>query len=497
MEMSRHGLERTTKDDLPFPTDATALLFGILIFSVAVFALNTRFLNEPDTYWHIATGKWILANDAFPRRDAFSHTAFGHPWVDTEWLAQIILFLTFDLFGWQGLVLLCAIIVSATFVLLYSLLARELRATVALGASTVSFMFISKHFLARPHLLTFPIIVVFIALLARASEEKRIPSLWLLPLMSLWANLHGGFTVGLALTAGFGIDAVMIASSAERRHTTISWLAFFVATLFASLLTPYGYISILETYHALTLGEVLKNIGEMRPMDPYRELTQEVTLLFLLAMALLFGVKISTGRVFMIVVLLHFALQHVRGLAIFGLMLPLIIAHPLRQQFAFLRPTADPYPLFGKRSFRAVATGFAVAATILLALVIGIIYLAMWPKSGPSAYFTPAAAVDHAIKADLTGPVLNEYDFGGYLIFRGIPTLIDGRAMLLFGKAFGAAYFEAMALGADDKLERLADAYKVTWTLLRPRSPEALHFDRSLEWKRLYQDDIAVIHVRR
>jgi hypothetical protein len=332
MEMSRPGLERTRKDDLPFPTDAAALLFGLLTFSVAILALNSRFLSDPDTYWHIATGKWILANRAFPRHDVFSHTAFGQPWVNTEWLAQSILFVTYNLFGWHGLVLLCGLAIAMTFVLLYSLLARELRATVALGASTISFMFVSSHFLARPHLLTLPIIVVWTAFLARASKENRIPNLWLLPLMVLWANLHGGATLGSLLTAGFGLDAAIATPSAERRRVAIQWLGFSVAALLASWFTPYGYLSTLETYHSLNLGEVLRHIGEMRPMDPYIEFTQEVILLSLLAMALLFGVKIGIARIVMIVGLLHIALQHVRGLAIFGLTLPLVIAHPLRQQ---------------------------------------------------------------------------------------------------------------------------------------------------------------------
>src|SRR5262245_37581067 len=209
MSVAQQGLERTKKDDLVFPTDVAALLFGVSIFSVAIFALNRRFLNDPDTYWHIATGKWILANHAVPTHDIFSHTVLGQPWINTEWLAQIILFVTYNLAGWRGLVLLCGLVVAVTFVLLYALLTRELRATVALGASAISFLFVSNHFLARPHLLTFPIIVIWTGLLARASEENRIPNLWLLVLMILWANLHGGFTLGLLLTAGFGLEATI------------------------------------------------------------------------------------------------------------------------------------------------------------------------------------------------------------------------------------------------------------------------------------------------
>jgi hypothetical protein len=470
------------------------LLFGILIFFVAVFALNRRFLADPDTYWHLATGKWMLAERAFPRHDIFSHTAFGKPWVNMEWLAQTVLFVIYNLFGWRGLVLLSGLTTAITFVLLYALLARELRATVALGASAISFLFASSHFLARPHLLTFPIIVVWTTFLARASEQSRRPSLWLLPLMVLWANLHGGFTLGLLLAAGFGLEAIIAAPIPQRRRTLIAWVAFWFGAMLAGCITPYGYEYLLQTHHVLELGDLLRQIGELRPMNPSSDFTQEVILLCLLALALLFGAKIGIIRVFMIVGLLHLGLQYVRGLAIFALVLPLMLAHPLQQQFAFLRPSADPFPLFDK--FRPFALTLALTATVVAAGLLGTAYVTLRSTDVPADAFAPAAAVDYVIKANVGGPVLNDYDFGGYLIFRGIPTFIDGRT-LPFGKQFALDYFDAMTLGADDKLDRLADTYKVSWTLLRPRSAAAVHFDHSPGWRRLYADDVAVVHVRR
>jgi hypothetical protein len=231
-------------------------------------------------------------------------------------------------------------------------------------------------------------------------------------------------------------------------------------------------------------------------MNAYTEFNQEVILLSLVAMALLFGVKIGLVRVLMIVGLLHLALQHVRGLAILALVLPLMVAHPLRQQFAFLRPSADPFPLFDLRKFRPVVTAIAIVATFVVVGLLGTVYAIVRRDEAPSTDITPAAALDYALKANVSGPVLNDYDFGGYLIFRGIPTFIDGRT-LLFGKEFVLKYGEADALGGGDKLEQLADTYKVTWTLLRPQSPAVLHFDHSPGWRRIYADAVAVIHVRR
>jgi hypothetical protein len=172
----------------------------------------------------------------------------------------------------------------------------ELRPTVALGAATVSLAFASSHFLARPHLLTFPIIVVWTASLARASDENRRPSLWLLPLMMLWANLHGGFTLGLVLAAGFGLEATIAAPSAERRRVAIEWLSFWVGALLAGCITPYGHQYLLQTFHVLNLGDLARQIGELRPMNPYVDFTQEVILLCLMAMGLVFGVKIGLVR---------------------------------------------------------------------------------------------------------------------------------------------------------------------------------------------------------
>jgi hypothetical protein len=486
---------RKSTAGLAFPIDATALLFGLLIFSV-VFVMSQYFLADPDTYWHITSGKWMLLEHRLPEHDIFSHSVFGREWVNSEWLAQIILAATYLLTGWRGLVLLCGIVVAFTFVLLYKFLARDLRATVAMGASAISLVFALSHFLARPHLLTLPIIVVWTALLSRASTENRRPSLWLLPLMILWANLHGGFTLGLLLAAGFGLEATIAAYSTERRRVIVEWLSFWVGALLAGCITPYGYDCIFQTYYALALGEVLHHIGEMRPMNPYTEYHQEIILMGLVAMALIFGVRIGLVRVLMIVLLLQLALQHMRGLAIFALVLPLIVAHPLRQQFTFLRPSADSTPLFDVHRLRPLVTAIALMATLALAGVLGTAYVIWRPDEAPPDYFAPAAALDHAMKARVSGPVFNDYDFGGFLIFRGIPTFIDGRT-LLFGKEFAGNYFNAVALDGGSKLDQLADAYRVTWTLLRAKSAAALHFDYSPGWRRIYADDVAVIHVRR
>jgi hypothetical protein len=94
----------------------------------------------------------------------------------------------------------------------------------------------------------------------------------------------------------------------------------------------------------------------------------------------------------------------------------------------------------------------------------------------------------------VTGPVLNDYGFGGYLIFAGIPPFIDGRAEL-YGDEFIKRYVQAMLLESDE-LPKLLDQYDIAWTLIAPERPAALLLDHLPGWRRLYADDIAVVHGR-
>jgi hypothetical protein len=482
--------------DVVLPADVSTLLCGILIYAIVIFRFNALMVTDPDPYWHITLGNWILSEHAIPRHDFYSYTALGNSWVDAEWLAQIILAAVYDLFGWRGLILLSGLTIAFTFALMFKLLSRELRATVALGATFVCYIFASDHFLTRPHLLTYPITVLWTAYLARACDGNRRPSFWLLPLMTLWANFHAGATLGLWLAAGFGVEATIAAAATHRRRVALEWIAFLVAAAVAGCITPYGFNSLAQTYDVLGLGVILDHLSEWAPMNAHTNYKQVAILLVLLALALIFGAKISLIRTLMVIWILFVALRYVRGMDVFALVTPFIVAHPLQQQFAFLRASPDPFPLFGTRQFRSFRTYIAVAATLIFVAALGTAYRVFGFPDAPNMRMTPANAIDYALAAKVSGPVFNDYDFGGYLVFRGIPAFFDGR-VLPYDRQFALDYFKATAPDGGSKLDELTEKYKVTWTLLRPYSPAAFHFDLSSAWRRLYADEVAVIYVRR
>ncbi|WP_456780962.1 hypothetical protein [Bradyrhizobium sp. USDA 3315] len=121
------------------------------------------------------------------------------------------------------------------------------------------------HTLARPHVLVFPLMVLWANALVEASEARRAPSLWYVLLITLWANLHGSFTLGLALIGPFALEALWTADKSARVTVALQWLRFGALALAAACITPYGPESILVTFRLLGLGATLATVGEWKP----------------------------------------------------------------------------------------------------------------------------------------------------------------------------------------------------------------------------------------
>ncbi|MBV9260194.1 MAG: hypothetical protein JO205_02365, partial [Pseudolabrys sp.] len=89
----------------------------------------------------------------------------------------------------------------------------------------------------------------------------------------------------------------------------------------------------------------------------------------------------------------------------------------------------------------------------------------------------------------------NDYDFGGFLIFSGIPTFVDGRA-LPFGDDFLHRYFGAVDLVDADDAFKLLNDYKIDWIILKPAQPLAGAVTRSSDWDKVYSDQYSIVFVR-
>ena len=284
------------------------LWVGVGVYALFLLAGN-RLLIDPDTMWQITVGQWILDHRAVPETDVYSFTMRGQPWISTQWLAQVLYAKAYAIFGWSGPVVLAAAAIAATFALLTKFLSRRLSESTTLVFVAAALALTVPHLLARPHVLALPVMVAWVGGLIAAADRRGAPSFWLLPLMALWANLHGGFVFGLVLMAPVALDAVLSAEVRARKSLVLRWAAFGVAALMASCCTPYGWNSLLASQKILALGGALPLIMEWRPADFGSVGAFEVCLLLGIGLALLRGVKLPPLRIVLLLGLLHMALE--------------------------------------------------------------------------------------------------------------------------------------------------------------------------------------------
>lgn len=134
----------------------------------------------------------------------FPPTFVERIWLAFEWLSEIVFTIAYMAGGWMGIVVAAAVATATAFGLLTQFLLRELRPTVALFGALVALPLTAPHILARPHILALPLIVAWVAALIRSVDTRTPPPWAILPLMTLWANLHGSFTFGLAMIGAVG-----------------------------------------------------------------------------------------------------------------------------------------------------------------------------------------------------------------------------------------------------------------------------------------------------
>jgi hypothetical protein len=461
------------------------LWIGVGIY-VLLLLVGNRLLMDPDTLWHVTVGQWILDHRAVPETDVYSFTMRGQPWISMYWVAQVLYAKAYSMFGWSGPVVLAAAGSAATFALLAKFLSRHLSASTTTVFVAAALALTAPHLLARPHVLALPVMVAWVGGLIAAADRRDAPSFWLLPLIALWANLHGGFVLGLMLVAPIALDAVVSADAASRKSLALRWAVFGLAALVAACCTPYGWNSMLEPEKVLTLGSALPLVTEFRPVDFGSLGTFEICLLLGIGFALLRGIQLPPTRILLLLGLLHMALFQSRATEILALLAPLVLAVPLAKQIGgaeVSNSSAAPPP-------RGLL--FAGVAIVLMA---GTVVYASVTRFEPNARQSPVAAVATLKKMNFTR-VFNDYDFGGYLIANGVAPFIDGRAEI-YGEKFFVDHNAATGLMEPEKLFRLLDEYKIEATLMRTQSPATKLLDHIDGWQKVYADDIATIHVRK
>ena len=476
---------------LRLPVSPWTLLVGLLFFA-RLIAARRALLNDPDTYLHIAAGRWMLAHHALPLHDPFSHSMPGALWVCGEWLAELALAATYGRFGWGGVIVLTAACAAAALALLAHFLLRRLPPLPALIAVAAAAVLLEPHMLARPHVLALPLLVLWSALLLAARDAGSGPPVALLPVMALWANLHGSFLFGLALAAFLGVEAVLQPGARSRAGEARRWGGFVAAATAAALVTPHGLAGFVEPIRLMRMPALQTSFGEWLSPNFQQSPDLEIWILGAVLVGFTSGVRLPAMRLVLLIGLMHLMLQHVRHADLVATVGPLAVAAPLGHRLAVLMPTQSRIAAWFARlarpaSLPAGALALAVAAALIVATM-------LHPLVRGDDAVTPAAALAAAQRMGLSGPVLNSEAFGGYLVFCGVPDFIDGR-IEMFGNAFLARDLAAER-GDEAVLAGLLARYRIAWALLQRHSEEAVAMGEVPEWRRVYADKYAVVYRR-
>lgn len=449
------------------------------------FSLGSASLifNDGDASWHVAAGNWIIDHRAVPSADPFSFTFGGKPWVAYEWLSEVIFAGAWRLAGHAGQ----AAVVTLALVAFHLVAAGEMRRWIApwaLGATLVGLYVVLAPFtLARPHVLAWPLLAAWVAILLRARERDRPPPLAAVLLITLWANLHPSWALGVVIAGFFGLEAALAARWQWRALR--GWLLFGLAALAAAAVNANGLAGLMHPLKVHNL-EILPLIAEWRPSSTANTPWFFAVLAATIAAVAWRGVKLGAVRAALLVLLLALALHQVRHQA----PLAIVAAMLLPPAFASARGRAQRDALFEAPTERRWA---AAAAATLVAIAIG------WRMTEPLVPEENEANPRGLIAAVPTElrqrPVLNGYSFGGPLILAGIKPYIDGRADM-YGDAFVADY-KKITDGDPAAFSRAVERHGIAWTMTPRRHAKLVRLlDRSPGWRRLYADRVGVIHAR-
>jgi hypothetical protein len=468
-------------------------LLAALAMAGALAAQAGATLQDPDSWWQVKVGLDFLANRTFPTVDPYSYTFAGQPWIAKEWLGQVLLALAYRTGGWNGVVTVIITSISLTVFLMGWFLSAWLKPILAITLAFAVVFLINPIFTARPHVFTFPIIVIWTEMLFRAAREERAPPWWLLVLVVLWANLHATFTLSFVIAAFAGLD-LLARTGLSKPAVLAKWVAFGLLCPLVSLIHPYGVQAILATLTVAYGNEAVPLIMEWKAFNQPDNPVQEVAMLLGLFGLLASRLRIGWAKALFVVFTLHVYLAHLRFMYLFFLLVPLVIAvevalqYPSLSAIAWLAEKRDGLEKFFARRFYAICSA-AVVLVIGAVAVLGSAY-----QVAPSPKTSASGALAFAESHHLSGNVLNSYNFGGTLIFHGIKTYIDGRTDQLFLGGFTKTDDETGHSDGKPLLEARLKKYAIGWALLSAGDNRIPFFDQ-LGWKRAYADDYAVIYL--
>lgn len=470
-----------TKKDWTTWWKPLALVATAVLLFVQRWLENTR---NPDTFWHVATGRWIVTNGEVPHYDVFSWYAMSRhlKWIAQEWLFDVLAFYVHGAGGFVALNLAATLILVATFALIFRLI---LERTGSFAMALMLGYFCAYNLLpfssARPNTLSLLLVAATLLLLEH--------DLWYLALgaMLLDVNLHGGL---------WPVYFVLIAIWAWNRNWKVIPLALAVPVL-----NPYGFE--MYSYPFATLGVDLSGLVEWMPTT----LSYKVEPLYLVAFALIVGLtdftKIPWREALTAAAFTVLGLSASRNTPFwFVVVIPLLAPYMIERATWIVervkewsRPTA----------LQGLVTVVSKQYLVLWAAVALVVAGTLWMQKAPflqqyewsvdsTAY--PSDAVLRYLRTNGTTGTYTHYNVGGYLIYNNIPPFIDSRTDIYcaIDNPGETSYADVRATLKSITLEDFTAKYKIKTLVVPPGWSFDLAMRNNSRYELVFSDQTARIY---
>jgi len=477
----------------------TLLLGGVLIVIAALFV---GAVQDPDFWWHIRIGRWMVENGRLPSTDIFTYTVPNHVWTDHEYLTEILMWLIYSSTGAIGIGIFFGLITYAGFYLMYRQVRREPFVMVGVGLA-LGAVAGAPIWGPRAQMITFALTCLELYWL-QGYLSGRSRALQLFPLlMALWANLHGGWVIGF-VWLGVAFMAELIgwawnpSNPAHRAH--VRFLAIITAaSAVAVLATPHGFSLYLYPFQTVASAAQEKLIVEWFSPDFHQPFLRPFELMVFLLIVGFALRRPSLYDVLLSLVALALALQSVRNVALFVAATTPVLIRSYSEYWKEISAARGWKLRLPTRRIFALITALALLVVTLATTVHIVNEISPSHQKSLTASNYPEGAADWlAAHPEVGTKMYNQYGWGGYLDYRLYPQ--PNRRVFIFGEA---------ALMGDDLLNDYEDiqTLRSNWrTLLDKYGVDYVVYNRGEAlanvlvtdpgWKIVYQDSVAVIYVR-
>jgi tetratricopeptide (TPR) repeat protein len=222
------------------------LVATCLVYLVAI-VLSFKAIKEPDLWWQLATGDWILANKSIPTTDVFSFTYFGVKWINIKWGFEVLIALWTKLFGVtsiyiiQALVSVALVYFSIKLVALFNnqFLNKPFSNSVIAIFLLAYLAAISSRIIGRPEMFTHLFTLVFIYVINKFKNKKQLIYL-LAPMQLIWTNMREAFSIGVVIISIYTVADWFV----HFKYKTVKPLYLSISLIFSIVsivINPYGF----------------------------------------------------------------------------------------------------------------------------------------------------------------------------------------------------------------------------------------------------------------